>query len=149
LFGFNFKKIVPIIKNQAVNLQTNGIMKPQRTYQFLVVFLLILSTKTFAQQQIPLFAQKIPHVQQTILKFQNEILYKPSFTVNKFQQKVVMINDPLQVIHPNLYTAQFGFFCRKEWEFEKHTYIPFKFRLGSLDYVNKMEGKENHNFVRQ
>jgi hypothetical protein len=36
---------------------------------------------------------------------------------------------------------QTGFFCRKEWELEKATHIPFRFRLGSLAEMDAMEGK--------
>ena len=41
----------------------------------------------------------------------------------------------------NLYYLQSGFFCKREWEFEKATHIPFRFRLGSLAECNAMEGK--------
>jgi len=42
---------------------------------------------------------------------------------------------------PDLYYLQSGFFCKREWEFEKATHIPFRFRLGSLADCNAMEGK--------
>ncbi len=44
-------------------------------------------------------------------------------------------------LEPDYYTRHFGYFCKKELQFEKATAIPLKFRLGTLDYVNKLEGK--------
>jgi hypothetical protein len=41
----------------------------------------------------------------------------------------------------NLYYIQSGFFCKREWELEKTTHIPFRFRLGSLADCNALEGK--------
>ena len=34
-----------------------------------------------------------------------------------------------------------GIICQKEWKLEKTTGIPFRFRLGSLEYVDRLEGK--------
>ena len=40
------------------------------------------------------------------------------------------------------YTADFGFFCRKELQFEKSTKLPLRFRLGSLEYCDYLEAKK-------
>ena len=47
----------------------------------------------------------------------------------------------LFVLPGDYYTQHFGFFCKKELIFEKVTKIPLRFRLGSLQDCNRMEGK--------
>ena len=47
------------------------------------------------------------------------------------------------VIDPDFYSRNFGFFCKKELQFEKATKIPLRFRLGSFQYNDYMEGKPN------
>jgi len=46
-----------------------------------------------------------------------------------------------QVIAPKFYVNNLGFFCKQEIKFEKATKIPFRFRLGSVEDCDRMEGK--------
>jgi len=47
------------------------------------------------------------------------------------------------MIPVNFYTMNMGYVCRKELKLEKVTGIPFRFRLGSLNYNDWLEGKKN------
>ena len=51
------------------------------------------------------------------------------------QQPVVRVNLGNPFNH-------WGIMCLGEYQLEKKTGIPFRFRLGSLEYVNKLEGKK-------
>ena len=48
---------------------------------------------------------------------------------------------PSLLVSANTYTNNLAFFCKRELELEKKTGISMKFRLGSVDYVNTLEGK--------
>ena len=65
-------------------------------------------------------------------------LILPPLTGN-FYQKSVIPGD--------FYVHQLGFFCKEELKFEAATKIPFKFRLGSVQYCDWMEGKKNAGVV--
>jgi hypothetical protein len=47
----------------------------------------------------------------------------------------------------NNYMSPIGFFCRKEIQFQELTHVPFKFRLGSVEYTDYLEGKNNSGFL--
>ena len=46
-----------------------------------------------------------------------------------------------KTIAPDFISKNQGFICKQEWLLEKKTGLPLRIRLGSLDYVNKLEGK--------
>ena len=45
-------------------------------------------------------------------------------------------------VSASYYADRLGFFCKQEIKFEKVTTIPFRFRLGSMEACNKLEGKK-------
>jgi hypothetical protein len=40
------------------------------------------------------------------------------------------------------YQQSFGYFCKREWNWEKQTKVPVKFRLGSYQEAQRIEGKQ-------
>jgi hypothetical protein len=147
-----FEKIGPNIKNQAVNLQTNKIPVPQRITLILVV-LLILTGNIFSQDANGV---KTQYVLKKLEPSRTPCIWPLIFTDLNHEnfekipldypklKKIDYRRDPIFSfsLGTSIYKNQLGFFCKKELQLEKITSVPFRFRLGSLDYVNKLEGKK-------
>ena len=70
--------------------------------------------------------------------------YKRNFSEKTAENPVFLLNPfSCSVVNADFYTRNFGFFCKKELQFEKATKIPLRFRLGTLQYNDYLEGKPN------
>jgi hypothetical protein len=84
-------------------------------------------------------------------KIENPGLNIFNYKFNKTHTAAATINKPsalvtpvaYSIVSPSYYTQNFGFFCKQELQLEKLTKIPFKFRLGSVQQCDWMEGKPN------
>ena len=115
----------------------------QRSYSFLVVFLLMFPGDIFGQQKPMLFTPKT-----TLLSIKKEpVAFKPKFSITQVikandcigMNKYRLLSLPTASYYPN----SLGFVCKKELQLDKITAVPLRFRLGSLDYVNYLEQKPN------
>ncbi len=127
-------------KNQAVNLRKKEGLRVQRKKTFLVVCILILTGVVHAQSAAPAAVDK---------KMLNSHLPIPAMVfpaIATARPALPPFSAGVMALFPvsgggEDYVQHLGFFCKKEIEFEKVTHIPLRFRLGSLDYVNALEGK--------
>ena len=110
----------------------------QRVVFFLVVFLLMFLGGGFAQKKPYYCLIETNFTPVTKLSLgTNKVLY-----IDYLPGKI--LSQPLiqQPVSANYYTRHLGLFCQKEWQLEKAVSLPLRFRLGSLEYVNWLEGKQ-------
>ena len=110
-----------------------------------VLFIAFLFNISVAKAQIGLHCDPLTTVLETSFDFKN---FEVGFS--SLQIKDLPISDPdnfntqtqsLQAF-PKVYNYhKLAFFCKVEVDIEKATKFPVKFRLGDVDYVDKLEGK--------
>ncbi len=65
--------------------------------------------------------------------------------------KTVMYISKSMLVQPSFYCNKFGFFCKQELKLAKVTNFkfPIAFRVGSLQYVDYLEGKVNTSYFNR
>ena len=128
-----------------------------KRFFYLVVVLIFLFCNKSSGQLMPVdkfFENPAPmHFGNENFKMEPGILkFSKSFRGNRLNQKAMdsvklltRAGSPLQIpsLQNYFYPQNLSFFCRKEWQFEKATSIPLRFRLGSQEYTNFLEKKPN------
>lgn len=120
----------------------------QRKKTFLVVCLSMLTAGfVSAQERAVLIEKKIPERLELVRTDRLAGLSalpvwpKPASGVAGAVQAPERVVLRPEMVGEDYYTQHFGFFCKREWEFEKRTHIPLRVRLGSLEACNRLEGK--------
>jgi hypothetical protein len=117
---------------------------PERRFYFVVVLIFLFNGEIFAQEKN---VENFPEI-RTILPLKDHFSQEKKRNIRALlkQDQSVFSNStffsgrPLFLLKPNIPQT---FFCKKEWEFEKATSIPLRFRLGSLEYTDYLEKKPN------
>jgi len=142
-----FWKKKPDHKNRAVNLHTNMKKGRKRKLSFIVACLgsiLCLQTKAqITHQNRQNFLISNHSFLTSNQQFQGlQALNVATQKQNKPVTSAHLIYSAAPIIASNDYVRHMGFFCKQEWFFEKKSHIPLRFRLGSLEYCDRMEGKK-------
>jgi hypothetical protein len=70
------------------------------------------------------------------------VLQVPKWPAAISSEKPAAVNQRAAfIITPDYYTRHMAWTCRQEWQLEKITSLPLRLRLGGLEQVNWLEGK--------
>ncbi len=133
-------------KNHAVNLHLIMNNRQERLICFLVVWFTMFSC-TFVCAQNP-YQQGIKKDFSGVRLPGSGKEIKPNDAGNYgplpfFWQSVTAQRgqEGLNRVPSDIFYRQSGIMCKMEWQLEKASHIPFRFRLGSLSDCNALEGK--------
>jgi hypothetical protein len=93
-----------------------------------------------------IFAVNSLNAQQISPKPSTSNTFSYSFVNNSYSK--LYNNLPVSNIPSNFYCTNLGFFCKQEIKIENAVKIPLKFRLGSVQYCDWMEGKKGASILK-
>ena len=118
-------------------------------FPLFISFLLLCGANCYAQDSWKISGKSLIEIQQESKPiFQSSFLTKtlllkptPSTTdLPNLTQLFKSVNGIMEM--PKAYSYhQLGFFCKLEVQMERKASFPVKFRLGEVQYVERMEGK--------
>jgi hypothetical protein len=144
----NKKKNLRFPQKSSRKLHTNREEKMKRFIKIIIVMLLVARGNAFSQEKLVHLLKDVP-VNKSSVSFPYSTPLVISGLLPGYNEKAPLTRSYIisQMLLPDQYTRNFGFFCQKELQIEKTTKIPIRFRLGSLDYCNKLEGKQLFNML--
>ena len=120
----------------------------QRVFYFVVVSILFFNVEIFSQIKPQCIKLPINYAAPASFKLESHLQLKqlskesvPILEISKQGPAIIKAKASLFVLSPSFYSTHLSFFCNTELKIEKITYVPLRFRLGSLDYVNYLEQK--------
>jgi len=101
---------------------------------YLVYIICLLGIQAGLSQGLRLHAVK--SLDTLVTRSPHHLIFnKPTSHITNKRVSLSPFKSPFQ------YRDQIGFFCRWELNLDKQVSHPVRFRLGSVDYVNRLEGK--------
>jgi len=89
-----------------------------------------------------ILALQLGYGQNRILDFKKDFELRMDTLIKKIEVKPQYTNSIMfQTDLLSIHQKSLGIFCKAEDKISAKTPVQFRFRLGGLDYVNKLEGK--------
>ena len=117
----------------------------ERHFYFVVVSILFFNVEIFSQIKPQCIKLPINYNKPLNRDFEDNPQKDSTIILKKinYDPAIIKAYQLLWVLSPSFYSDHLSFFCNSEWRLERITSVPFRFRLGSLDYVNYLEQKPN------
>ena len=130
---------MPVVKNRNIRIRN-----PRFILGILVSLFFTICTAPTLNAQVRLDFNKWQTLQNnnSIIAFAKQQSKTPfNFSSKKTNTTFKSVSNLTVRSLPNVYEYnELGFFCKLDLRMDKTMYMPFRFRLGNLEYVNKLEG---------